>query len=77
MSARSIPADFDYSAIDGLNREMREKLSRIRPRDLAMAGRIPGITPAAVSILNVQLEIRQARRRLDKNLSEKGGHGIL
>ena len=57
MSARKIPADFDYSTVDGLNRETKEKLSRIRPADLAMAGRIPGITPAAVSIINVRLEI--------------------
>jgi len=63
MSSRRIPPDFDYWKIDGLNRETREKLSRVRPRDLAMAGRIPGITPAAVSILNVQLEMRQAGRR--------------
>ncbi len=63
LSARSIPPDFDYSNVDGLSREMREKLSRIRPRDLAMAGRIPGITPAAISILNIQLESRQARLR--------------
>lgn len=63
MSSRRIPEDFDYSRIDGLNREIREKLSRLRPRDLGMAGRIPGITPAAVSVLNVQLELLQAARR--------------
>lgn len=63
MSARRIPDNFDYSRIDGLNREMKEKLNRMRPRDLSMAGRIPGITPAAVSILNVQLEILQAGRK--------------
>ena len=63
MSARRIPADLDYSKIDGLNREMKEKLGRVRPRDLGMAGRIPGITPAAVAILNVQLEMRQAARK--------------
>ena len=57
MSARKIPPNFDYSTIDGLNRETKEKLSRIRPTDLAMAGRIPGITPAAVSIINVRLEM--------------------
>jgi tRNA uridine 5-carboxymethylaminomethyl modification enzyme len=63
MSARKIPPDFDYSTIDGLNRETKEKLSRIRPTDLAMAGRIPGITPAALSIINVQLEtLRRAQR---------------
>jgi len=63
MSLRRIPADFDYSKIDGLNREMKEKLGRVRPRDLGMAGRIPGITPAAIAILNVQLEIMQAARK--------------
>ena len=57
MSARKIPPGFDYSTVDGLNRETKEKLSRVRPTDLAMAGRIPGITPAAVSIINIQLEI--------------------
>lgn len=70
MSSRRIPADFDYSKIDGLNREMREKLTRLRPRDLGMAGRIPGITPAAVSILNVQLEMLQSGRR-----RSSGGEG--
>ena len=59
MSTRKIPKDFDYNTVDGLNREMKEKLGRIRPADIAMAGRIPGITPAAVSIINVQLELRR------------------
>jgi tRNA uridine 5-carboxymethylaminomethyl modification enzyme len=63
LSLRRIPNDFDYSKIDGLSRENREKLNRVRPRDLAMAGRIPGITPAAVSILNIQLEMRQKLRQ--------------
>ena len=61
MSVRKIPAGFDYNTVDGLNRETKEKLNRIRPADLAMAGRIPGITPAAVSIINVQLEILRRR----------------
>ena len=65
------PDDFDYSSIDGLNRETKEKLSRIRPADLAMAGRIPGITPAAVAIINVQLEIRKAEM---KKLNRKPGN---
>ena len=63
MSVRRIPADFDYGAVDGLNREIKEKLSRIRPADLAMAGRIPGVTPAAISIINVQLEMLRTKRR--------------
>ena len=63
LSLRRIPEDLDYSSISGLSREVREKLSRVRPADLATAGRIPGVTPAAVSILNVQLELRQARHK--------------
>ncbi len=63
MGSRQIPADFDYAQIDGLNREIKEKLSRVQPRDLGMAGRIPGVTPAAVSILNIQLEMRKAENR--------------
>jgi tRNA uridine 5-carboxymethylaminomethyl modification enzyme len=63
MGSRKIPKDFNYNGVDGLNRETKEKLNRIRPDDLAMAGRIPGITPAAVSIINVQLEIMQKRKR--------------
>jgi tRNA uridine 5-carboxymethylaminomethyl modification enzyme len=62
---RRIPHDFDYSTIDGLNRETKEKLSRIRPADLAMAGRIPGITPAAVSIINIHLEMRREKNSAD------------
>ena len=61
IGKRRIPSDFNYTTVDGLNRETKEKLSRIRPADLAMAGRIPGITPAAVSIINVQLEMRREK----------------
>jgi tRNA uridine 5-carboxymethylaminomethyl modification enzyme len=61
LSSRQIPPDLDYSGIDGLSREIREKLTKVRPRDLAMAGRIPGVTPAAVSILSIQLELRKTR----------------
>jgi tRNA uridine 5-carboxymethylaminomethyl modification enzyme len=62
---RRIPEGFDFAALSGLSREVKEKLARFRPRDLAAAGRIPGITPAAVSILNVQIELRQAKRRAE------------
>jgi len=59
---RAIPEWFDYQAVSGLSREMREKLGKIRPRTLAQASRIPGVTPAAVSLVNVYIEI-QARRK--------------
>jgi tRNA uridine 5-carboxymethylaminomethyl modification enzyme len=61
MSARRIPVDFKYRDVDGLNRETIDKLSKIRPRDLAMAGRIPGITPAAISILHIQIELQKTK----------------
>jgi tRNA uridine 5-carboxymethylaminomethyl modification enzyme len=64
LSSRRFPPDFDFWRIEGLNRETKEKLSKVRPLDLGMAGRIPGITPAAVSILNIQLELRQSEHRL-------------
>jgi tRNA uridine 5-carboxymethylaminomethyl modification enzyme len=66
LSLRRIPDDLDYATISGLSREVKEKLSRVRPKDLATAGRISGVTPAAVSILNIQLELRQARRRMEQ-----------
>ncbi len=59
---RSIPEWFDYAAVSGLSREMNEKLQRVRPRTLAQASRIPGVTPAALSLINVYLEI-QGRQR--------------
>jgi tRNA uridine 5-carboxymethylaminomethyl modification enzyme len=59
---RSIPDWFDYHSISGLSHEMQEKLSRVQPRTIAQAFRIPGVTPAAVSLVNVYIEI-QAKRR--------------
>jgi tRNA uridine 5-carboxymethylaminomethyl modification enzyme len=58
---RVIPEWFDYSKVSGLSREMNEKLQRVRPRTLGHASRIPGVTPAAVSLINVYIEI-QAKR---------------
>ena len=58
----SIPDWFDYRSVSGLSREMQEKLTHVRPRTIGQASRIPGVTPAAVSLVNVFIEI-QARRR--------------
>ena len=49
----AIPADFDYTGVDALSREAREKLLAQRPRTLGAAGRIPGVTPADVAILSL------------------------
>jgi tRNA uridine 5-carboxymethylaminomethyl modification enzyme len=59
---RRIPDWFDYRAVSGLSREMQEKLLKIQPQTLGQASRIPGVTPAAVSLVNVYIEI-QGRRR--------------
>jgi tRNA uridine 5-carboxymethylaminomethyl modification enzyme len=58
----SIPEWFDYHSVSGLSREMQEKLTHVRPRTIGQASRIPGVTPAAVSLVNVFIEI-QGRRR--------------
>jgi tRNA uridine 5-carboxymethylaminomethyl modification enzyme len=58
---RVIPEWFDYSAVSGLSREMNEKLQRVKPQTIGQASRIPGVTPAAVSLINVYIEI-QGRR---------------
>ena len=59
--SRRIPLDFEYHAIPGLSREMIEKLSRVRPTTIGLASRIPGVTPAALSILHIHLEMSSNR----------------
>jgi tRNA uridine 5-carboxymethylaminomethyl modification enzyme len=59
---RSIPGWFDYRSVSGLSHEMQEKLTHVQPRTLAQASRIPGVTPAAVSLVNVFIEIQGKRR---------------
>ena len=58
----AIPEWFDYKSVSGLSREMQEKLSKVRPRTIGQASRIPGVTPAAVSLVNVYIEIQSRRR---------------
>lgn len=57
--AIKIPDDFNYQTVDSLSAEVREKLQTIRPQSLGQAARIPGVTPAAVSILAVMLRSRR------------------
>ncbi len=61
--AVTIPEDFDYSQIEGLSNEVKQKLAAQRPDSLERAGRIPGITPAAVSLLLITLKKRGLIRR--------------
>jgi len=61
MEDSKIPPDLDYNAVYGLTREVREKLSRVRPMSLGQASRISGITPAALMALQVHFK-RQGYR---------------
>jgi tRNA uridine 5-carboxymethylaminomethyl modification enzyme len=54
-----LPADLDYAAVRGLSNEVRQRLVEHRPATLGQAGRIPGITPAAVSLLLIHLKRRE------------------
>jgi tRNA uridine 5-carboxymethylaminomethyl modification enzyme len=54
---RPIPATFGFDGIPGLSREVQDKLTRVRPATLGQAGRIPGVTPAAIAILDVYLSL--------------------
>jgi len=59
---RTIPDWFDYKAVSGLSREMQEKLTRIRPSTIGQASRIPGVTPAALTLVNVYIQIQAIAR---------------
>jgi len=61
--ARHVPAGLDYAAIPGLSREIRDKLLRVRPETLGQAARIPGVTPAAIAVLDVYLNLVQRGER--------------
>jgi tRNA uridine 5-carboxymethylaminomethyl modification enzyme len=54
---RRIPQEFEFSGIPGLSTDVRQKLERVRPTTLGQAGRIPGVTPAAVAVLDVYLSL--------------------
>jgi tRNA uridine 5-carboxymethylaminomethyl modification enzyme len=58
----ALPDGLDYARLGGLSREVKEKLGRVRPRSIGQASRIPGVTPAAVSILIVHLKAARARK---------------
>ncbi|HWT64648.1 MAG TPA: tRNA uridine-5-carboxymethylaminomethyl(34) synthesis enzyme MnmG [Terracidiphilus sp.] len=60
--AVAIPEWLEYGAISGLSREMREKLERVRPLTIGQASRIPGVTPAALSLVHVSIRLQGQRR---------------
>jgi tRNA uridine 5-carboxymethylaminomethyl modification enzyme len=60
--AVAIPEWIEYAAISGLSREMRETLERVRPITIGQASRIPGVTPAALSLVHVSIRLQGNRR---------------
>jgi tRNA uridine 5-carboxymethylaminomethyl modification enzyme len=57
-----IPDALDYARLTGLTNELRERLNTIRPRSLGQASRLPGMTPAAISLLRIAIKRAQADR---------------
>ena len=55
LESALVPKNTDFARINGLSTEVQERLSRVRPRTLGQAARIPGVTPAAISILGIHL----------------------
>jgi tRNA uridine 5-carboxymethylaminomethyl modification enzyme len=66
-----IPDDFDYSVVDGLSNEVKQKLTAARPQTLARAARISGITPAAISLVLIYLKKRGVLKRLQEDAPEQ------
>ncbi len=59
--AQRVPEDLDYGRVPGLSTEVRQRLAEVQPRTLGQAARIPGVTPAAISILLVYLKKHAVR----------------
>ena len=62
-----LPVDIDYTGISGLSKEIQSKLGITRPETLGQASRIPGVTPAAISLLMIHLKKRGAGRQLEQS----------
>jgi tRNA uridine 5-carboxymethylaminomethyl modification enzyme len=70
----TIPEWIDYSIISGLSREMREILERVRPITIGQASRIPGVTPAALSLVHVSIRVQGSKRSpTSSQISAKAG----
>lgn len=63
----ALPNDLEYTGISGLSKEIQHKLSQARPETLGQASRIPGVTPAAVSLLMIHLKKRSAGQKLEQS----------
>lgn len=63
QDSTQLPDDFDYSLMQGLSNELKQKLQKSRPETIARASRIPGMTPAAISLLLIYLKKYDAARK--------------
>jgi tRNA uridine 5-carboxymethylaminomethyl modification enzyme len=71
-----IPDWMNYGAISGLSREMQEKLERVRPATIGQASRMPGVTPAALSLVHVSIRLQGARRQAAQQVSESASQRV-
>jgi len=69
VEGKKIPEDFNYTAVSGLSKEVLSKLQGVRPANLGQASRIPGVTPAAISLLMVAIERLKRERRYKRATS--------
>jgi tRNA uridine 5-carboxymethylaminomethyl modification enzyme len=67
----AIPEWIEYGSISGLSREMRETLERVRPITIGQASRIPGVTPAALSLVHVSIRLQGAKRLASSSVPEQ------
>ncbi len=63
LEEEPLPLELDYTDIPGLSNEMVDRLSKVRPATLGQASRVQGVTPAAISILNIHLQIKQRQQK--------------
>jgi tRNA uridine 5-carboxymethylaminomethyl modification enzyme len=71
MENLRLPADLDYKTVYGLTNEVREKLSRVQPMTLGQAGRIAGVTPAALMAIQIHLKRFDKETPLPNPLSKE------
>jgi len=69
LEGARIPTEMDYSTVNGLTTEVREKLGKVRPDTLGQASRIPGVTPAAISVLSIALKAHVGMKTKGDNVS--------